>query len=182
MTTPTIGPERPADRDAIDDLLRAAFGGQDEAALVKALRADGDLACALVARRAVAVVGFIAFEPIIVEPDPGFATWALAPVAVLPEHQSVGIGSVLISAGLDRAAAAGIGFVAVLGDPANYGRFGFRADRAAGLAVPWSGRHFMGLSIGNNPPPAGGARYPRAFGPRTSAVRRRRSRVGGALR
>ena len=164
MTTPTITPERPADADAVDAVLRAAFGREDEAALVRTLRADGDLACALVARRAVAVVGFIAFEPIIVEPDPGFATWALGPVAVLPEHRSVGIGSALIRAGLDRAATAGIAFVAVLGDPAYYGRFGFRADRAAGLAVSWSGPNFMGLSLGDAARPAGAARYPRAFG------------------
>ena len=163
MTRPVIEPERPSDSAAIDAVLRVAFDGDDEAALVAALRADGDLACALVARQASGIVGFIAFEPIVVAPEQGFAAWALAPVAVLPNCQSVGIGSAQLRAGLDQAADAGIAFVAVLGDPAYDHRFGFRADHAAGLDVPWAGPHFMGLPLGDAALPVGIARYPRAF-------------------
>lgn len=132
--------------------------------MVKGLRAAGDLACALVAEDAGTLAGFIGFVPLRVSPDPGYPVWALAPLAVAPDQQRRGVGTALIAAGLARAEAEGVGFVNVLGDPAYYARFGFRADLAEGLAVPWAGSHFMGLCLGGVPPPRGEAKYPKAFG------------------
>ena len=57
----------------------------------------------------------------------------LAPVAVLPRMQGRGIGSRLIGAGLAAAAELGYDFVAVLGEPAYYRRFGFTIASRAGL-------------------------------------------------
>ena len=39
----------------------------------------------------------------------------------------------------------------VLGDPAYYGRFGFRADAARGYASPYAGEHFLALPLGPEP-------------------------------
>jgi len=36
----------------------------------------------------------------------------------------------------------------VLGDPGYYGRFGFRADLAAGFVSPYAGPHFVVVALG----------------------------------
>ena len=55
--------------------------------------------------------------------------------------------------------------IVVLGDPAYYGRFGFRAETAAGLDTPWSGPHLMALELvpGSLGGESGIARYAAAF-------------------
>ena len=68
---------------------------------------------------------------------------ALAPLAVATDWQRRGIGTALVEAALERARAAGSQAVFVLGDPAYYRRFGFRADLAAGFASPYAGPHLM---------------------------------------
>jgi len=163
MCDATIRPEQPGDAEAVDAVLRAAFAGEYEVGLVRALRRRGELALALVALLQGSIVGHVAFEAIAVTPNPGYPVWALAPAAVLPAQQGRGIGTALIDDGLSRARAAGVGFIAVLGDPAYYMRFGFRAEPAHGLEVPWPGPHFMGLKLGDVPTPIGVANYPAAF-------------------
>ena len=158
-----IRAETPADEAEIRGILRSAFGSDAEVILVDALRTDDDLACALIAERDGRPVGYIAFQTLLVDPDPGCTVWSLAPVAVTPVHQRQGLGAALIEAGLDVARARGVGFVTVLGDPAYYRRFGFRADQVRDLRVPWSGPHYMGLPLIPGAQPAGHARYPRAF-------------------
>ena len=60
----------------------------------------------------------------------------LAPLGVLPSHQSAGIGSMLVREGFKRSEARGINQVFVLGDPAYYSRFGFEAERAVSPPYP----------------------------------------------
>jgi putative acetyltransferase len=162
-----IRPERPEDAAAIDAVLRAAFasGANDvaEAALVKRLRADGDLALSLVAEEDGAIIGHVGFVPIVLAPDPGYRVWGLAPLAVLPNRQGQGIGSALTEAGLDSADAAGIGLVLVLGDQNYYGRFGFETTLAGEIAVSWAGPYFAGLALRDVPQARGRASYPAAF-------------------
>jgi putative acetyltransferase len=55
---------------------------------------------------------------------------ALAPRAVLPEHQRRGVGGQLVRHGLDWLRERGEQVVIVLGHPAYYPRFGFSTDRA----------------------------------------------------
>lgn len=59
----------------------------------------------------------------------------LAPLGVVSAWQRKGAGAALIAEGLRRVKALGATQVHVLGDPAYYGRFGFRAD--AGVAAPY---------------------------------------------
>lgn len=155
--------EEARDIDTVDAVLRAAFSGEDEARLVCALRRRGELTLALVAEQDGAIVGHIAFEALAVSPDPGYPVWALAPPAVLPERQNRGIGTALVREGLEWGRASGVGFVAVLGAPVYYTRFGFRRALARGLKAPWSGPLFMGLKLREVAAPVGAARYPAPF-------------------
>jgi putative acetyltransferase len=55
-------------------------------------------------------------------------------MAVLPEHQRRGVGSLLVRAGLEECRRAGHGCVVVLGHPEYYPRFGFVPASRHGLA------------------------------------------------
>lgn len=145
---PMIRPETRADHHAIDALHRAAFGSDAEARLVRDLRAAGDLALSLVAVAGGAVLGHLALSPLAGE----HPAMALAPLAVAPGAQGLGIGGALIGAVFDRAETTPI---VVLGDPAYYGRFGFRAAHLrspyAGPALQVLGELPAGAEIGHAP-------------------------------
>ena len=102
----------------------ASFPTADEARLVDALRASGRLSLSLVAVESDAIVGHVAFSPVTL-PGAGGGV-GLAPLAVLPSFRRRGIGAALVREGLVHAERAGVQFVVVLGEPAYYGRFGFR--------------------------------------------------------
>jgi putative acetyltransferase len=121
---PLIRSEQPRDVAAIQAVHSAAFPTVLEAQLVDALRAAGRLTVSLVAEEGGRIVGHVAFSPVtIAAAADGLG---LGPVAVLPEFQRRGIGGGLITCGLAAAERLGTGFVVVLGEPAYYGRFGFR--------------------------------------------------------
>ncbi len=141
----------PADRAAIAAINTEAFGQPDEAALVEALRADGDVAFELAAERDGAVVGHILFSPLALRPEPENAPrlLSLAPVAVRPDCQRQGVGGALVRAGLGRARTEGWDAVIVLGHPDYYPPFGFSHAAAAGLDHPFpeAGPAFMALEL-----------------------------------
>ncbi len=60
-------------------------------------------------------------------------------MAVLPERQRRGIGSLLVREGLERLGATPAAFVIVLGHPAFYPRFGFELCSRRGIRCPWEG-------------------------------------------
>src|SRR5688500_19241208 len=62
---------------------------------------------------------------------------ALAPMAVLPEHQRQGAGSALISDALRRAAETHFPLVVVVGHAEYYPRFGFEPAGALGITAPF---------------------------------------------
>ena len=132
-TAPVIRTARETDAAAIRDVHVRAFGRQEEAALVAAL-AGVEPRVSLVATVGGHVVAHVFFTPVTIESTgPPRHALGLAPLAVLPEHQRRGIGSALARAGLDACRAAGCEVVAVLGEPAYYGRFGFVPARRYGL-------------------------------------------------
>jgi putative acetyltransferase len=65
-----------------------------------------------------------------------FQAALLAPLAVDPIHQKQGVGSALIQAGLRRLREEAFSMVCVLGDPAYYGRFGFKTESSIGTPYP----------------------------------------------
>src|SRR5213079_1099748 len=95
--TITIRPETSADHEAIRHVNRLAFGQDEEARLVDALREGGFVRLSLIAEEAGQVVGPILFSDLPIITDAGtVASLALAPMAVLPEFQNRGIGSALV--------------------------------------------------------------------------------------
>ena len=73
----------------------------------------------------------------------------LGPIGVRPDHQRSGIGSALMHAMIGAADALGEPLIALLGDPAYYGRFGFVASAEVGVEPPepvW-GEHFQVLRL-----------------------------------
>jgi putative acetyltransferase len=126
--------ERPEDSSAIRDVNRRAFGRDEEADIVDALRANGAVSLSLVATVDDLVVGHILYSPVLIGRLQGVG---LAPMAVLPEHQRRGIGSRLVEAGNRQLEIAGCPFVVVLGHAAFYPRFGFRPARSIGVTCEW---------------------------------------------
>jgi len=123
---PLVRREQPDDIEDIRRVHTRAFGRPDEARLVDSLRSAGKAILSLVAVEGGRVVGHILFSPVVIESAgqtlPGAG---LAPMAVLPEVQRHGIGSLLVKAGLSQCRDAGHAYVVVLGHPEYYPRFGF---------------------------------------------------------
>jgi len=136
--------ESPSDAAAIRAILEAAFPTAAEAGLVDELRRAGDVVFSLAAVDGVRIVGCVVFSKMVAP----FPALSLGPIAVLPERQRGGVGSLLIRDGLARCEVGGWTAVFVLGNSAYYGRFGFRADRASGFESLYVGPHFMALALG----------------------------------
>jgi putative acetyltransferase len=125
-----------------------AFGQEDEGRLVDLLRSGGFSRLSLVAELDGDVVGHILFSELaIVTDEASIPALALAPLAVLPEHQGRGLGSLLVREGLRLSREAGHRIVIVLGHPAYYPRFGFSAALAQPLRSVYAGPSFMALEL-----------------------------------
>jgi putative acetyltransferase len=140
----TIRLEQPIDLDQIHDLHRAAFRGPQEAELVDAIRSSAafvpELSLVAVTEDG-SVLGHVLLSHIDLQPDeadaPRLTVLALAPIAVLPQHQGRGIGTALLQEGLAMADARGEPMTAVLGAPSLYGRFGFEPAAGHGVHSPY---------------------------------------------
>jgi putative acetyltransferase len=139
-----IRPETDADHEAIRQVNRLAFGQEAEGELVDALRDQGYIRLSLVAELDNKIVGHILFSDIQIGAEDALA---LAPMAVLPNHQRRGIGSKLIHAGLEQCRQAGHRIVIVVGHPSYYPRFGFSPELAAPLQSEYAGEAFMALEF-----------------------------------
>jgi len=141
--------ENERDHDAIGQVNCLAFGQDAEAHLVDALRAGGFAPVSLVAEVNGRVIGHIMFSDLnIVTQADNVPALALAPMAVLPEFQRQGIGSILVRRGLDICKDRGHRVVVVLGHPDFYPRFGFSAKLAERLQSPYgSGPSHMAMEL-----------------------------------
>src|SRR5262249_40935753 len=98
----TIRAETDADHEAIRHVNRLAFGQDDEAGIVDALRDGGYARVSLVAEVNGEVVGHILFSDLPILTDKGIVpALSLAPMTVLPAYQRQGIGSALVQKGLE---------------------------------------------------------------------------------
>ena len=138
-----------ADAQAVDEVVASVFGRDDEARLVRQLRgAPG--AFELVAAVRGEVLGHIMFSPVRGRDDsPVLSGAGLAPLAVQPRWQRRGIGSALVTRGLEECRARALGLVVVLGHGSYYPRFGFAPADRIGLRCKWSGDgdRFMYLEL-----------------------------------
>lgn len=165
-----IRPEEQSDHPFVHEVNRLAFGGDEEAGLVEAIRNSGLFIpeLSLVAVEDNTIVGHILFSPVTIETDKGsLEALALAPMAVRPDYQRQGIGTALIHQGLDMCRQMDYGIVIVIGHPHYYPRFGFSPARDKGLEAPFPvpNEAFMVLELskGSLDGIAGTVRYPEAF-------------------
>lgn len=114
------------DHESVHRVNELAFPTPGEANLVDALRENAHPYISLVAIDEDRVVGHIFFSPVTIESaTDSFTAMGLAPMAVLPEHQRQGIGTLLVREGLRECQRIGHDVVVVLGHPEYYPRFGF---------------------------------------------------------
>jgi putative acetyltransferase len=145
-----IREERPEDIAAIYRINEQAFNRPDEAELVNLLREHGKVLLSLVAVEDDRIVGHILFSPVTIEKgEKTVAAIGLAPMAVLPEFQNQGIGSLLVRTGLEQSRKAGHRRVVVLGHPEYYPRFGFVPASRYGIKSEFDVRDevFMALEL-----------------------------------
>jgi putative acetyltransferase len=155
------------ERSTVRSINEAAFGRPDEADLVDSLRAEGAVLLSLVAEVEQRIVGHILFSRMWIETSSGpVSAAALAPMAVLPNHQRRGIGERLIRRGLDLLRSRDEEIVIVLGHPDYYPRFGFSSESARSLESPFPPEAFMALELRPHALEGlrGKVRYPAAFG------------------
>ena len=124
------------EHDYILDVVRHAFrGGDDEVEMVNAVRRLGagvtDLE--LVATVDDTVVGHVLTSRADLDGRP---VAAVAPLAVHPDWQGRGVGTALMTELIDRADRQSWPLLALLGNPAYYGRFGFEPAQPLTIVYP----------------------------------------------
>jgi putative acetyltransferase len=125
---------QPADAPAIRELHRQAFGGDQEGAIVDALRCNGGVQLSLVATMEGNVLGHIVYSQVLLS---GITGAALGPMAVAPQLQRQGIGTRLVEAGNRGLAEQSCPFIVVVGHPEFYRRFGFTPASVRGVTCEW---------------------------------------------
>ena len=122
-----IRESRPSDATGIEQLYVDTFPDEDLLPLVRGLLNLGQRAISLVAIREEVIVGHISFTFCHVEGEKDKVA-LLGPLAVTPALHKQGIGSALVQTGFKQMESTTIGYIFVLGDPAYYSRFGFKAE------------------------------------------------------
>lgn len=166
-----IRAEQPADYNAIDDIHNKAFGHSVESALIRRLRqrADYNKELSLVAEEGGTVLGHVLFTPVTVEsPVKSTPAIILAPLAVLEQHRSKGVGAMLVRAGIEKARKAGYGIMLVYGH-SYYTRFGFTLAHPKGIfrpnPMPGATVWVLELAQGGLDGAMGVIKYPKEFRP-----------------
>lgn len=133
-----IRPEQPKDVGTVRKVNEAAFEQTAEANIVDSVRAACAEAVSLVAVEDDTVVGHILFSPVIVlDGERVTSGMGLGPMAVLPERQRQGIGSLLVRTGIEALRKGDCPFVVVVGYPEYYPRFAFVPASMHSLSCQW---------------------------------------------
>ncbi|WP_019960710.1 GNAT family N-acetyltransferase [Woodsholea maritima] len=134
----TIRTAREGDYNEIDQLLRAAFPGPQEAQIVRILRAADADSLELVGAHAHGdhehVLAHILFSPVTAKTAAGVELFGLGlgPLAVDGSVRRQGLGAAMVAAGLEHLKWLPVPFVVVLGSPKYYAQFGFVPASARG--------------------------------------------------
>jgi putative acetyltransferase len=164
-----IRAETPADLQAIREINAQAFGQELEADLVDAIRASDRFVpqLSLVAEEGDQLVGHVLLSYVDLEPGT-HQILQLGPLAVRPPRQGRGVGTALMTEALRLAEERAEPMVMIEGDPAYYGRFGFRPSQELGIEPPprVEAKHFMVCTLrAYDPALCGRAVYSEAFQP-----------------
>jgi len=165
-----IRPEHKNDISAISMINDMAFGQEAEGNLIVKLRKNKNFIkdLSLVACMGNEIIGHILFSKIVIKNDTEeFESLALAPMAVIPEFQGLGIGSQLINKGLQKAIKLGYESVIVLGHENYYTRFNFTPASQFQISCPFEvpDTNFMAIELkkGNLDKVSGCVVYPKEF-------------------
>ncbi|MCF6283559.1 MAG: N-acetyltransferase [Candidatus Polarisedimenticolaceae bacterium] len=135
-----IRPETDKDYVAIKALNDLAFRGEAEGSIVDKIRSSCEEVISLVAVEEGEVIGHILFTPVAtMSGEDQVFGMGLAPMAVLPDYQNRGVGSLLVKEGVRILNEIGCPFVVVLGHPNFYPRFGFEKASSYALRAEWDG-------------------------------------------
>lgn len=133
-----IRPEKTADHAQIADVVARAFGSQNEARLVEAIRGSENYVpdWALVAAADGRIVGNVMVSFVgLRDGDRELRVPTLSPLAVDPSHHGHGIGSELVREVTRRVDDAGEPLIVLEGSPVYYARFGFVFAEPLGITI-----------------------------------------------
>jgi putative acetyltransferase len=133
----SIRHENHEDIPLIYSVHEQTFKRDAEAKLTDKLREACTDCLSLVAEDNGTIVGHVMFTPVLIKKDKIISGMGLAPMAVLPSKQRLGIGTQLIKSGLQILQEKGCPFVIVLGHPEYYPRFGFKPASAYNIQSQW---------------------------------------------
>ena len=132
-----------SDKADIENIHLQAFGeakGPEIATLVNDLFGDQTAKpiLSLVAVKNNVSIGHIIYSKVrVAHTEEVVSAQILAPLAVLPETQSQGVGGQLITEGLKQLKESGVELVFVLGHPDYYPRYGFKPAGELGYEAPY---------------------------------------------
>ena len=136
-----------SDLEEVFNLIHSAFGDRSESDLVKQLISDNDVLLNLVIESSNTIIGNVVVSKVTMEPDMGLFCGGVAPLSVLPERQSSGIGSQLMKEAIKKSNEMGMDALFLLGDPDYYKRFGFNISN---LKSDYRVEHFQELELTRN--------------------------------
>lgn len=156
----SIRPETPADYAPLHDFIKSAFetaamsSGLEQDFVAHTLRQEGRYipSLAFVALEEGQIVGHIMLTHLAVQGRKNLKMLLLSPLCVRLDRRRQGVGSHLVRHALRRAQEQGFEAVALVGNPAYYGRFGFSRMDGFGLhcqpAVP--AQYALALALKEN--------------------------------
>jgi putative acetyltransferase len=126
-----VRPEQPADRDDVLRVIAEAFEEHGERVADIWATLGRHRQTGLVVEQGGHVLGHVGLSRAWVDARRALVeVWVLSPVSVVPERQSQGIGTALVTAAIETARGSGVPVLFLEGSPDYYGARGFeRADR-----------------------------------------------------
>lgn len=161
--TVTIRPELEVDKTQIFRVVSAAFARDQEALLVDLIRDRSQTILSLVAVVEQKIVGHVLISRIRITGIAVDSFGGVAPLSVLPEFQTQGIGSHLMRSAIDGAKDLGLTALFLLGNPNYYKRFGFEQSHIGNEYGATDAFMHLEINSGSLSNTTGTAKYVEAF-------------------
>ncbi len=141
-----------SDFEEVNMLLQVAFNGESVAQILDELKETAEFIPELtrVARINDQIIGIIVYSHAqIIKGKKIFDTISMAPMAVLPAYQNLGIGGELIRNSFAKARSLNYQSVIVMGHEDYYPRFGFKRASEFGIVCPFDvpDENFMAIEL-----------------------------------